>query len=643
MARSDIWRYARHADRAREVATVTAGITSYFGSAARDRSYKVTWGPIAGTYGGTYVNEKRVVLNPVLLDELSPEAPFSGEAVDMMQGVAAHEAGHARLNEARRQYGYNPTRNTSLGGLIVNVVEDIMIDGPAYAAYNPGLAVETAHLREEMAEKYFPPLDEFWRKGPTPASPEQLLSSWGCARLFRERLPNIAKRKFEQRYVDLLDVVFDGLWKLGSFDGAEGLRARDQAVHEVNAILAAYMNDPAKPAPQPGEGDEQDDGEDEGDGEQGGQSGAGGDGEEAEGDQRINGGGGGEGDESDDDAGEQNGLGAGKAGEQDGEQSEATGEGGDGGEDDAEEGDGEADGEGDGAGGKKGGSASKRTPKDWDSMLPPPCPSQREGGDAPLTNEQREFWKEVRAELEALEVAQGKVQGKVHVDRYTDKRTVAGIRAAYRALASEPVRQRRHETGRVDRRALGRALSEETVFTRNRDKALTGQVVLILDMSGSVRGHEGLLKATAASVYEALSSTDLKVWVYSYGQPVVAELATPTKVAPAFTSVMAGGGTPTAGAFVAVLNAVKAARTGSNVIIHVTDGQPDQVAPAIEQMAKARKAGWKVINIGINTGTLPFAKVSDSVQYIRTYTALPGLISAAVQDIVRGHKRGLSV
>lgn len=642
MARSDIWRFQRHADKARELATVTSGITSYFGSAARDRSYQVTWGPIANTYGGTDIKRKRVILNPALLDKVSPEAPFTGEAVDLMQGVAAHEAGHAVIAETHGRDGYE--------GIIGNVVEDLMIDGPAFAAYNPGLAVETAHLREEMADEFMPPIDEFWRSGPVPATGSQLLSSWACARLFRAPLPRVAHRKFENRYADLLDVVGDELFALDDFTGYKAQAARRNAIEQVRAILEAYERDPQKPQPQP-------EPEDEGDGEDGEGDGDGSTGDGVPGESEAPSVGGGQdwdsGDDSDDSDGDpspgkgkgsddaegENGLSSGGEGDEseDGDEGDSASGEGDEGEGEGDESDSETPAPGTGAG-----SASKRkTPADWDATLPEVCPSKFEGASEEATDP--EFWAQVQRELEALDISHASVQGKVHLAKYTDKRTVAGVRSAYAQLASEPTRQRHHDSGRVDRRALARATRDEDVFTHQRDKALAGSVVMILDLSGSVRGHEPLLKTSAASVYEALAKTDLKVWVYSYGSPNVAELATPRKVHPVFDRIQAGGGTPTAQAFAAVLKDVRADRTGSNVIIHITDGVADNVPEAQKQMVAANRLGWKVINIGVKTGHLPYVAVSDSVQYISDYTKLPTLMAAAVKDIVAGHKRKMSV
>lgn len=675
MARSNIWRATRFSDKAREVATVTRGISDYFGSAAQDRDYRVTWAPIANTYGGTDIKHKRVILNPALLDKLSPEAPFTDEAVDTMQGVAAHEAGHAVIAATHGRDGYD--------GMVGNVVEDIMIDRGAFRHFNPGLAQETLALRDFMAtndtnEDGTPggliAIDKFWRENPEVAQPPQLLNLWACSRLYGSRLPDLPNRKHERRYVTLLDVVADGLVALDDFTGYSAQAARIQAITDINAILAEYKSITPPPAPEAAPEADEDEG-DEGEDEDEGQNGLGSESPEGDEDESDEDGDGdpGEGEEGEgetaightpddyekDDSDEAPGKGSKADAEDDDERinDEADEVPGDGDEDADEDSDGEGEGdEGDESSDKpadkpakspKGGKASKApTRDDWDASIPDVCPGlHEETVAADSETSDPGFWQDVAKELELLDIARPRVTGKVHMARYTDKRTVAGVRSAYAALASEPTPQHHHDSGRVDRHRLAFATHREDVFSRQRDKALTGKVVIILDLSGSTRGYEPLIKSSAASVYEALSKTDLDVWVYGYGSPNVFQMATPKKVHPAFDNINAGGGTPTTEAFAAVLAEVKARSGESNVIIHVTDGVADNVPTAIDQMSKARRSGWKVLNIGIGASgaNLPYGKVSDSQQSIEDYTKLPALLSAAVKDIVRGHKRKLSV
>lgn len=595
MARSNIWRSSRFKDKAREVAAVTRGISDYFGSAARDRDYRVTWAPIANTYGGTDVRHKRVILNPALLDKVSPEAPFSDEAVDLMQGVAAHEAGHAVIaatHSSERHYD----------GMIGNVVEDLMIDRGAFRHYNPGLAVETLALRDYMATEELVAIDKFWRDNPEVCQPQQLLNLWACSRLFGEYLADLPNRKHERQYVILLDVVADGLIAFDDFTGHSAQNARVAAIRDINAILAEYKSITPESAPEPDE----DEGEDGDEGE-GTITAAHTPDDYEKGDEDAN-------DTSD--------------GDGEGDESAPT---------PADE----------PAKSPKGGKASKGpTREDWDASVPDVCPGITDATVAPDSDTlDPDFWREVARELELLDIARPRVTGKVHMARYTDKRTVAGVRSAYAALASEPTPQRHHDNGRIDRHRLAFATARDDVFTRQRDKALSGKVVIILDLSGSTRGYEPLIKSSAASVYEALAKTALDVWVYGYGNPNVFQMATPKKVFPAFENINAGGGTPTTEAFAAALAEVKPRSGESNVIIHVTDGVAGDVPSAIAQMDKARRAGWKVLNIGIGSSgaNLPYAKASDSQQSIESYTKLPTLLAAAVKDIVRGHKRKLSV
>lgn len=674
MAKSDVWRFNRYEDKARDLAHITAGISSYLGSAANDRSYRVTWGSIAGTYGGTDITHKRVILAPVLLDKVeartgNSEAPYSGEAVDIMQGVAAHEAGHITLTKVTEQ---KPEDD----GIVGNIVEDMMIDGPAYRAHNPGLGKLTHDLREYMSDDPddgVPGLDKFWRHGPTPCSAENLLRVWAVGRLYGHRLARVTRRDFEAPYVEMLDRVADRLYTLDSFTDYVAVAARNDSVRDINAILARYAEDEKTQPREPGEdGEERDEDEGDGDGEGSGsgKSGKGkgkgktskgsGSGPSSDATDRLNSededGGdedgdgddeGDDGDEADADADADDSASGTDPGDENGLSNDAPDarNGSESGDSRGEAGDADSD----APGGKKGGKASSRkAPADWDKLgKPEVCMNHDHRGGAAFPHDiddDDNFWKDVQHELAVLDIAKPGVTGKVHLAAYTDKRTVAGVRRAYQRLASEPVRQAHHDSGRVNKRALGSAMTRDDVFTRLRDKKLDGNVVLILDLSGSVQGHVATVKACAASVYEALGATDLRCHVYSYGKPNVAKLADPRKVYPAFANIDAGGGTPTSGAFVAVLKEVRA-RGASNVIIHITDGVADNVPAACAVMEQARKTGWKVINVGVggSGSRLPYRSVSDSVQYVQDYTELPKLMTAAIGDIVQSHKRRQTV
>lgn len=683
MARSNCWRFQRFSDMARELANVTAGISEYFGAATGDRSYRVTWKPIAGTYGATDVKNKVVTLHPGLLTERCPTAPFDDDTVDMMQAIAAHEAGHAALERARS--GRPATfycRN-----YVINVVEDLMIDGPAFAAFNPGLAGETSRLRTEMAKRFLAPTLDAWRNGPTPCPDGQsLLSLWAVARLYGAKLPRVSRRKFEQDFVDLMDVVGDELQALDDFAGYRGQMTREQALKQLETIIQNYDRRAPQQEQKPGKQPPIDDGEqsgegDEGDGSDSGegdedpeadeQQGSDGDGDdEADDDEADDDGGSDDGDSDDDDDGEtgteggsradDNGTerintpGGGEAddeGEQDAETEsagEADGNGGDG----DEAGD-EADAEGnEGGESSDGGSAESDGPggkastkQDWaDRMNPEVCPSTPKDptGD-PLGGQDRDFWREVSSALEALDVIASKAEprGKDLLRELTDKQTVAAVRRAYEELASEPTRSRRQDSGRVDRHSLHRATHEDDVFTRNKDRQMSGQIVVLLDLSGSVGGYDELAKATAASLYEAMRTTEVDVWVYSYGKPTCVQLATPREVKNAFVQARSGGGTPTGAAFHTVLQQVTPKRNEVNVLFHVTDGGADDMATALKAMEEAGKRGWKVVNVAVRIPKLPYGDVSHSMQYLTDYRALPKLVVRMVKDLMKAHKQSL--
>lgn len=645
MWRSDAWRGNRYSEEPREIAFVMRGLSDYFGSALDDRSYAVTFEPLADTLGATDVIGHRVILNPAILN--GKRAPFDGRDVDEMMSVAAHEAGHA-LMAAPGDQVYDPwnarvtAKAGALAALAVNLIEDMMIDGKPYAHHNRGLAELTAALRVEQASEQTAIGLAIWKATDRVLSPEDLLKLWGVMRLHGAKLPAIGGRAEAIRIVNRLDPIADRVERFPGFNDQTGISARSKAVDDVLEILTQYT--PDKPTPKP-QGEQGEPGDEEEEGEQG---------EPGEGEGGKPGKGSGKGEQGEGKA--EGGSGSGKPGEGEPDNGGADGQG-EGSGEQGEPGKGDAQGEqgeggkasgtpGQGVGSGAGDAKAKAKPINGSTAdIPDACPNHGavDAAHDAKSKAGRALWREVKREAEAIEATRP-VQGKSVMAPYVDKRMTKAIAASFDRLASEPDRGRRVDRGKIDKRRLPYAGHRDDVFTALNSVTISGQVVMLIDLSGSMNGYDRLVKSIAASVYVALQRTEVKVSIYSYGQGGVpgqaAKLADARKVYGAFDMAVASGGTPTAHGFRAVLKSEKPGR-GENMIIHVTDGGaeggPSVAGAAMDQ---AIDAGWHVVNVFVGFDQrASYRNMTRAIgTHITKFDELPGVIEEAIEGIVKSAK-----
>lgn len=690
--RSDLWRGERHENKARETAYVTRALSDYFGAACKDRGYSVTWKPIRFAPGATDTQGKRVILSSGLLAGLS--APFTGEKVDELTGIAAHEAGHALIAEAfghPSEWQYDP-----LSALCRNLIEDMAIDAKPMQRYNGELGALTSGVRRAMRDEQAAMIAGYWRNAPGPASAIELARIWGCARLFdsRDAIAARAGRELDTATIAALDPIADSIMgarmKLtdkrfrlvlncatrqmievltGHEANAQAKRQADADQRPADADKAQADSDRADTQRNRERNDQAESGESER-GESGDDQGI--DDPDIDGTAADS--------ESDTDSDERDSADSGKRERRDtGDTSDSEPdadaeadadantdtENGDTGDEpgdadapgDSESGDSDADsdtdgsesGDGSGSGGTGAGAAGEDDPE-WTGQLPTICINAEaesdDQADGSGNADDPTFWRDVQREAAMLEAKRPAALGSRDALRtlapYIDRKIIGQIERAYSALATEPTRRTRTDSGKIDRRRLVYADGRSDVFAQHVDRALEGSLILLLDLSGTTVNQERLIKQAGASIYAALKSTPIRVWVYSYGDPNVVQLATPDRVVN-FDTVKANGGTPTAQAFARARADVKP--RGQSVIIHVTDGEPDNAVTAHAQMEAARVAGWKVINVLIgrySRRSLDLAKVSDSVVSLRDYRELPAMLADAVGQIVRAHKRTIS-
>ncbi len=239
-ARSDIWRAERYANKPREVAYVTRGISDYFGSACGDRGYSVTWKPFSTAAGATDVKAKRVIFDTARLAGVT--APFSGTFVDRLCGVAAHESGHASIASAFGKW----TGRDPLVNMIRNVVEDFAIDFAPMRNWNAGLGELTRSCRDDMHEEQAARIGEYWAQAPALIPPIELLKLWACARLMKceDVLTLSPKRVPELAAIARLDPICDRIIgsRLSLIESAMGI-ALATACADIEAIIGSYQKE----------------------------------------------------------------------------------------------------------------------------------------------------------------------------------------------------------------------------------------------------------------------------------------------------------------------------------------------------------------------------------------------------------------
>lgn len=253
-ALSDLWRGQRHEHLPREIAYVTRAISDYFGSACRDRSFRVTWQPFDMAPGATDTQSKRVIFATGLLDGMS--APFTGTDVDTLAGIAAHESGHVLIAQAHG--AGTQWHNDPLAALVRNLIEDMAIDADPMLRHNRELGTLTANVRDTLRDKrngdgltQRDMIRGYWKHGANPSPAIELARMWGCAALFRCRevlsgegvardmdcatlaaLWPIADRIMGSRY-SLTDQSFGTSLDNATRDALRILRGHDQIVRDV--------------------------------------------------------------------------------------------------------------------------------------------------------------------------------------------------------------------------------------------------------------------------------------------------------------------------------------------------------------------------------------------------------------------------
>lgn len=227
-------------------------------------------------------------------------------------------------------------------------------------------------------------------------------------------------------------------------------------------------------------------------------------------------------------------------------------------------------------------------------------------------------------------------------------REVAEMRAALKKIDEVGSRWRYGTAdGRLDTRRLAKASTGKRFVYKRRDargKPATA-IALVLDVSGSMNVHLGTVADVAAIFSEALR--DLGVWYevscYTSGgalvdlagrqqgrsdvmPPSYTILATPQKPL-SLSGVGAGGGTPSGQAVATACIRLAARPERRKVLIHFTDGSPDDFDVLSAAIVYAGRLGISVLTISV------LSVAEGNCRVIRDVSELPKATEELLQDV----------
>ncbi len=172
------------------------------------------------------------------------------------------------------------------------------------------------------------------------------------------------------------------------------------------------------------------------------------------------------------------------------------------------------------------------------------------------------------------------------------------------------------ERGKLNGRRLARVgAGKYNVFQQRQVMSKPDMAVgLLLDVSGSMSPYMGIVEQTAAIFAEALSGlrgVNFAAWTYTCGyawdKTVLTRICDPQMGRLALGDIEKGGGTPSGPAIAAAKVLLERLPERKKVLIHFTDGAPDDDGHVVKAVEAARNAGIAVyaIGLGVYVGNLP--------------------------------------
>jgi uncharacterized protein with von Willebrand factor type A (vWA) domain len=665
---SDFWRHDRSDDRVLELVSVLQGSDNLIGLMGSD--IRVTWSGQEVSY--TDFQRRIVALDYGPLQ--GERTPFPGSRVDEVIGYAAHEGGHCLWSEPGKDQSIEGEISRRLSTLpqalkrawaadqqgtlaelcrIQNILEDAYVDCHIAERWEV-LGEHIRIARAKLAERRPIDLEAIARQ----ARPDRnaVLNLWIAVSLYDYELPRRMTVRVRKAMTFLLDLTQKAV-------GTES--SHDRHLMAVDAAACLYREFPSKEAPLPvlpqamptGSGGSQGQGIPVPVAAVGGEV-------------------------ADDKDDEDSGAG------QEGEDEVEEGLGGDGGEDGEEDIDEDTEGEA-----SEAGSASEEEDKPLDKEAPPqPQGGQSQDGQADSQDEDsqqggdeagqvgnlddfddrevvpvprkllEEIADAIAHEIEDLSqsVAEAlaedprqvaasarKADDDPELARRVTSQVMSQVQEIRRVFDRQQDVQARYlkglDRGKLDDRRLDRVgAGSLNVFQRRQVLERPDLAVgLLLDVSGSMSGYMRIVEQTAAVFAEGLirkPGVNFAAWTYTGGYTHV-EL---TRICDrrlgklCLANVAQGGGTPSGAAIAGVKVLMERMPERKRVLIHFTDGQPDNSHHVAMALQVCRQASIRVYAIGVGPwmgGSLEGQYGSGNWEAIQAVAELPQAVARLIKRL----------
>ena len=197
--------------------------------------------------------------------------------------------------------------------------------------------------------------------------------------------------------------------------------------------------------------------------------------------------------------------------------------------------------------------------------------------------------------------------------------------------------------GRLDRRNLARVGAGNLRVFKRREVLSTPDIAvgLLLDVSGSMSGNMNYVWATACVFAEGLvqkKGVNFLGLTYTggYFDVQTTKICDKTMGRLCLGNVEQGGGTPSGAAIASMKTLMDRMPERQKVIIHFTDGWPDDKASVVAAVEAARKAGYWVWAISLNTYAQMLGQQygEGNWETIGSISELPGKVANLVKKLV---------
>ena len=229
--------------------------------------------------------------------------------------------------------------------------------------------------------------------------------------------------------------------------------------------------------------------------------------------------------------------------------------------------------------------------------------------------------------------------------RRVTARVMSQVQEIRRVFDRQQDAQTRHltglERGKLDGRRLARVGAGDLNVFRRRQVLETPDLAvgLLLDVSGSMNGYMDVVEETAAVFAEGLirkRGVNFAAWTYTGGggQVDLTRICDRRLGKLCLANVVRGGGTPSGAAIAGAKVLLERMPERRKVLIHFTDGQPDNFHHVVRAVAACREAGIRVYSIGVGAagGSFQGQYGPGNWEVIRRVPELP----AAVARLLKG-------